>query len=67
VHNQGVWHGDFSERNVVVDDGGHPFLLDFSHAEAGHKCDGVGNCAELDDAVHQLDLATSVAGSIDAR
>jgi serine/threonine protein kinase len=62
VHDEGVLHGDFSSRNVVVDHGGHPFLLDFSHADGGHKCAGVGYCQELKDAVRQLCLASSTKG-----
>jgi serine/threonine protein kinase len=68
IHNAGVLHGDFSPRNVVVDDGGQPFLLDFSHSRNGHKCPGSMDCWELKNAARQLglDLAPTATGSVDA-
>ena len=66
VHDGGVQHGDFSPRNVVVDNRGHPFILDFSHANGGHKCAGTGDCSELRNAMDQLGLAASGEGLVGA-
>lgn len=33
LHQRGVVHGDIKPRNVVVDEAGHPFLIDFGLAD----------------------------------
>lgn len=38
VHMSGLRHCDFSERNVVINDKGEAFIIDFDHAEL-HKCE----------------------------
>jgi len=38
IHEAGVVHGDFTDRNVVFTKTGFPCILDFGHAESGHKC-----------------------------
>jgi len=43
IHNEGVQHNDFAERNVVVRDGKRPFIVDFELAIA-HDC---GMCMEI--------------------
>jgi hypothetical protein len=63
VHDLGVEHGDFAERNVMQ---GRQYgvtrllvprhvLIDFSHACTSHRCRGT-ECRELLDASEQLRL-----------
>ena len=32
-----VCHGDFSLSNVIIDENGNPFIIDWSHASCGNK------------------------------
>jgi tRNA A-37 threonylcarbamoyl transferase component Bud32 len=65
VHDLGIEHGDFAERNVMQ---GRQYsvtrllvprhvLIDFSHARTSHRCTGT-DCRELLDASEQLGLTS---------
>lgn len=38
LHEHGVQHNNFAERNVVVNKDGKPFIIDFEHADP-HDCE----------------------------
>lgn len=38
LHERGIQHGDFAEHNIVIDEDGKPFIVDFEHAET-HECE----------------------------
>ncbi|KAJ7097843.1 hypothetical protein B0H15DRAFT_772675 [Mycena belliarum] len=37
IHREGLLHGDFAERNVLLHDGDIR-IIDFDQAESGHNC-----------------------------
>lgn len=60
LHQVGVIHGDFVDRNVVRRNSVHrPVIIDFSHAIQGHRCPGA-RCPELQEARTSLSLENRV-------
>lgn len=53
-----ITHGDFNETNILVDDGGHSWLIDFGRTGEGHILRDV---AELDSVVRLKLLGSDVA------
>ncbi|KAJ7632723.1 hypothetical protein FB45DRAFT_913289 [Roridomyces roridus] len=45
IHRQGLLHGDFAERNVLVQDG-DVRIIDFDQTEWGHDCPVLNFCPE---------------------
>jgi tRNA A-37 threonylcarbamoyl transferase component Bud32 len=46
IHRHGVAHKDMAERNVVLNEKGDPFVIDFELSSDDHKCPANG-CAEI--------------------
>ncbi|KAJ3554399.1 hypothetical protein NM688_g3132 [Phlebia brevispora] len=74
LHRMGVYHNDFDPGNFVVDETGHPYMIDFEEAEM-HECHVANrefkmyeveplrtelDCAEVCEASMEMDIWTRV-------
>lgn len=60
IHAVGVFHGDLEARNIVRDEDGDFYIIDFGHSLVDHQCEPQTSwCSELRSLWSDLDLDNS--------